>query len=251
MTDDGGRLVEDPSSWHGSAWELQELLVAGVEFEQFLHELAVLAVRTIDAEITCGVTLRRHGQPYTAACADERAGWVDEVQYSRGQGPCLHSLSTGEIVSVEDLAADDRWADYRSRALLHGVRSSLSLPLRTAEAVVGALNLYAFTPAAFGPDEREAAERFAAEASRALVLADRQARQVRLVGQLQAAMASRRVIDHAIGIIMAQNRCTADEAFAILRTASQGRNIKLRLVAGDIVTAVTGRPPTEDPAFRP
>jgi hypothetical protein len=42
---------------------------------------------------------------------------------------------------------------------------------------------------------------------------------------------------------MAQERCTSQEAFGILRAASQHRNLKLRQVAADIVTAVSGQPP--------
>lgn len=54
-------------------------------------------------------------------------------------------------------------------------------------------------------------------------------------------MSSRAVIDQAIGIVMAQNRCDADAAFDVLRRASQNRNIKLRQVATDLVKAVAGR----------
>jgi len=42
---------------------------------------------------------------------------------------------------------------------------------------------------------------------------------------------------------MAEQRCNAADAFAILRTASQNRNIKLRQVAEQIITGITGRPP--------
>jgi AmiR/NasT family two-component response regulator len=63
-------------------------------------------------------------------------------------------------------------------------------------------------------------------------------------------MGSRRVIDQAIGIVMAQNRCTADEAFGVLKRASQHRNTKLRQVAADVVTSVSGEPPTSDADFR-
>jgi AmiR/NasT family two-component response regulator len=66
---------------------------------------------------------------------------------------------------------------------------------------------------------------------------------------LQAALASRAVIDQALGIIMGQNRCTADEAFEVLRTASQNRNVKLRDIAADMVTSVSGQPPTDNPRF--
>jgi AmiR/NasT family two-component response regulator len=46
---------------------------------------------------------------------------------------------------------------------------------------------------------------------------------------------------------MAQQRCIATDAFAILRAASQNRNVKLRQVAEQIVTGFTGRPPQEPP----
>jgi AmiR/NasT family two-component response regulator len=63
---------------------------------------------------------------------------------------------------------------------------------------------------------------------------------------IQKAMMSRTVIDQAIGIIMGQQRCTAEKAFEILRSASQHRNIKLRDLCADLVGTVGGRPPTED-----
>jgi hypothetical protein len=70
------------------------------------------------------------------------------------------------------------------------------------------------------------------------------------IAQLQEALASRSTIDQALGVLMAQNRCTRDQAFAILRRASQNRNIKLREVAGTLIQRVTGQQPQEPPPFR-
>lgn len=67
--------------------------------------------------------------------------------------------------------------------------------------------------------------------------------------QMQTAMRSRSVIDQALGIIMGQRHCTADEAFNILRSASQHRNVRLRDVCAQLVASGTGRPPA-DPGFR-
>jgi GAF domain-containing protein len=134
-------------------------------------------------------------------------------------------------------------------ALGHGVRSSLSLPLRAESVVIGALNIYATRPGAFGPSEQIVARRFAEEASRALELAVRMAESSDMSVHLQAALASRAVIDQALGIIMGQNRCTVDEAFELLRGISQNRNVKLRTVAAEIVTSVSGQPPTDRPRF--
>ena len=51
------------------------------------------------------------------------------------------------------------------------------------------------------------------------------------------------MIDVAVGIIMAQNRCSQDEAFELLKSASSARNIKLHAVAAGVVDSL-GQGPT-------
>jgi putative methionine-R-sulfoxide reductase with GAF domain len=250
---DGSCLVSGHTPPHGIATsataELQELLLATEDITAFLDQLATLAVTVLPADTSCGITLRRDHGAMTVASSDTRASQVDEIQYGHDEGPCLHSLHTGEVVVVDDLAADDRWGAYQMPALGHGVRSSLSLPLRTNGQVLGALNIYATTPHVFGPQEQLAARRFADEASRVLALAVRIAERTEMSEHLQTALASRAVIDQALGIFMGQNGCTADEAFDVLRTISQNRNIKLRDIAAEMITAVSGRPPADNPRF--
>ena len=48
---------------------------------------------------------------------------------------------------------------------------------------------------------------------------------------LRQAMASRAVIEQAKGILMAQHRCGPDQAFDLLRRASQHRNVKVSELA--------------------
>ncbi|MHC3472120.1 STAS domain-containing protein [Streptomyces sp. 7R007] len=73
-------------------------------------------------------------------------------------------------------------------------------------------------------------------------VARERAEQLRLlqeeVEQLRHAIVSRPVIDQARGVLMATQSCTSDEAWNILREASQLSNTKLRTVAA-AVTAVT------------
>ena len=232
-----------------AAAELQQLLLATEDITGFLDELAALTVRVLSGDLSCGITLRRNGSATTVASSDTRASQVDEIQYGHHEGPCLRSMGTGQVVVVEDLATDDRWSDYQMPALAHGVRSSLSLPLLADGGVMGALNIYATQPRAFGPHQQEVARRFADEASRGLALAVRMAERTEMTAHLQTALASRAVIDQALGIIMGQNRCTSHEAFEILRTASQHRNVKLRDIAVQMVTAVSGQPPADEPRF--
>jgi GAF domain-containing protein len=232
-----------------AAAELQQLLLATDDIEDFLRQLALLAATVLPGDISCGITLRRNRHATTVASSDRRASQVDEIQYEHDQGPCLTTLDTGEPILIEDLADDDRWDAYQMPALAHGVRSSLSLPLFSGSGVIGALNIYATRPHAFGQRERPTAERFADEASRALTLAVRMAERTEMSEHLQKALASRAVIDQALGVIMGQNRCTVDEAFEILRNISQHRNVKLREVAAEIITAVSGQPPATQARF--
>jgi len=126
----------------------------------------------------------------------------------------------------------------------------MSLPLDGGEHAAGSLDLYSRQAKAFGPTAQAEARRFANEASRALNLAARRAHDREITEQLRAALASRTLIDQGIGIIMGQNQCDADTAFAILRAASQRRNVKLRVVSAELITAVTHRTPRQGRRFQ-
>ncbi|MDQ6648836.1 MAG: ANTAR domain-containing protein [Actinomycetota bacterium] len=49
------------------------------------------------------------------------------------------------------------------------------------------------------------------------------------------------MIDQAIGIILAQQGGTPEAAFEVLRRASQGRNVKLRDIATELVARAQAR----------
>jgi GAF domain-containing protein len=248
---DGPSIMADElADVAASIGELQALLLGTESIDGFLRELAVLAARTLGEGLSCGITLQLNGRPLTAASSDMFASQVDELQYEQDQGPCLYALHSGQQVRIDDLASDDRWSRYAVRALAHGVRSSLSIPLTAQDSPVGAFNLYSRSPGFFGQEEIHLAEQFAQNATVAVGIAARFAAHTVLTDQLRASLASRSAIDQATGIIMAEQRCTAEEAFAILRAASQNRNLRLRQVAEHIVTGVTGKPP-QPPPFSP
>jgi GAF domain-containing protein len=228
---------------------LQSLLLRTQGVNDFLVELAGLAAGVVEPPASCGITVRRDWQPLTVASSDELAEQVDEVQYGADSGPCLQALATGAVIDVPDLGAETRWPEYRAHALEQGVRSSLSLPLAVDGSTVGAMNLYGFTPRAFTSAVRQQTETFAAQAAAGLTLVLRNVLHAEESEQLEQALANRTIIDQALGILMAQQRCTADEAFALLRAQSQNSNRKLREVAADLITRITGRRPVPGASF--
>jgi GAF domain-containing protein len=223
--------------------QLHALHFTTESLDALLEQITVLAADTVGADTSVGVTVIREGQPITVAASDERTRQLDEIQYGNGDGPCLHAARSGEVVTVDDSATDNRWPTYQARATDRGLRSSLSIPLELGDAATGALNLYVFDRHEFDDAERAVIGQFSDEASRAISLALRHDQITQDNDHLHTAMGTRRVIDQAVGLIMAQNRCSADEAFDILRRASQNRNVKINQLAADMIRQVTGTDP--------
>ncbi len=112
----------------------------------------------------------------------------------------------------------------------------LAVPFELDDEARAALNVYSATVRQFDARTTQVIEREVALASRALRLALRLARQRETQLDMAAAMASRATIDMAIGIVMARQDCTQDDAVALLTAASNRRNVKLRDVAADVVS---------------
>ncbi|MER5968490.1 ANTAR domain-containing protein [Streptomyces sp. NPDC002055] len=69
----------------------------------------------------------------------------------------------------------------------------------------------------------------------------------REVAQLKRALETRPVIDQARGVLMATGQCTAEEAWAVLRDASQHSNLKMRTIAQHVIAGSQGAA-LEEPA---
>jgi len=212
--------------------------------DEVLQQLVEIADDALPSTDAVSTTLVREDKAWTAAFAGQLARDADEMQYEHGYGPCIEAGTTGTILLVEDTREETRWPDYTARVAERGVLSSLSVPLPIQADVVGALNCYSRAPSAFPPEAIEVAKELAGHLAVAVGNAVAYTDAARLVEQMRNAMSSRAVIDQAMGVIMAQNRCGPQAAFAILTRTSQNRNVKLREIAHNIVATVsrsTGR----------
>jgi transcriptional regulator with GAF, ATPase, and Fis domain len=200
-----------------------------------LGEIASLAGSSLPGRLETSVTLLTGDDPVTAVSTSPLALDLDEAQYSNGRGPCMHAAATGEVVEIPDMRDDLRWPEFLEAAVGRGCLSSLSLPLPLHEGVSGALNIYARQPAAFDERSRDFARRFAAYgaviAGNMLVYESALDR----ARNLEAALASRAVIDQAKGILMERYRLTADQAFQTLVRVSMESNKKVRDIAEGFV----------------
>ncbi|WP_028281252.1 GAF and ANTAR domain-containing protein [Arthrobacter sp. H5] len=229
-----------------AAADLQDLLVEHPGVWEFLQELAVFTSVTLsnEAPAHCGITLQRGaGDQLTVGSSSPEAKRMDEVQYQFDDGPCLHALRQHTEVQIPDVASENRWPDFMKHIAGNNVGAMFCLPLRLEGTARAALNLYVRDPATMTVQLKDIARGYAAQASQALKLSVRTAGYATMVEDLNSVLQSRTEIDLAIGIIMAQNRCTQAEAFDVLRKASNGRNVKLRVLANEIVGALNGTAP--------
>jgi AmiR/NasT family two-component response regulator len=98
------------------------------------------------------------------------------------------------------------------------------------------LNNYSTQPSAFAVPEALAAGLEVAEiVAVAVANADAHAQLGDQARNMRVAMESRAVIEQAKGVLMAQRHVDADQAFELLREASQRSNRKLRDIALGIV----------------
>ncbi|GAB2756310.1 GAF and ANTAR domain-containing protein [Streptomyces bullii] len=231
--------------------DVTSLLLSTDTLEQFLQSMADSALALSPTADGSGITLERQGRPMTVVSAGTSGPALDEAQYGQNDGPCLESLRLGKEIEVPDMLDDDRWGPYPAYAAASGTRSSLSVPVAAHTHTAGALNVYFPQPLGFAEADRNGLRALAAQATGAIALAQRIADARQYAADLETAMQSRSIIDQAIGVIMGQQRCTADEAFTILRKASQHRNVKLRDLCARLITDISGSPPGSGTPLRP
>jgi len=123
---------------------------------------------------------------------------------------------------------EQRWPRYVPEAVKHGLRSQLAVCLYDDGGTLGGLNLYSTSSSEIAPDAVSAAELFATHAAIAL-------RHAQQAHQLNEALATRKTIGQAIGIVMERYRVDHDRAFQFLVRASSTSNFKLRDVAQEVV----------------
>lgn len=142
-------------------YEDRELLPA-------LADLTTLACSGVPGCDSASVTVRTAGGLRSLAASDDAARQMDLSQHGGEAGPCVSAVTDGREVDVADYGRDDRWPAVTRTAARHGIRSSLSLPLRNDERVLGALNMYATDVAAFDAHARHLAQLLVRQAAAAL-----------------------------------------------------------------------------------
>ncbi|MCX5794245.1 MAG: PAS domain S-box protein [Elusimicrobia bacterium] len=109
--------------------------------------------------------------------------WADT---ERGRGPTGTALRSGRRVGNDDFTTDQKVAPWRDDALRRGYHSSLALPLKDDEDIIGALTIYSTLPDAFNPDEVRLLEELAGNLAFGIKVLRTRAERKRMEQQLRA-----------------------------------------------------------------
>jgi GAF domain-containing protein len=196
--------------------------------------------RVVDATLTeiggaehAGITLAERNSVSTRVATSDLVRKVDKIQYDTGEGPCLQAVTDRiEVIRVDDLRRETRWAAFTPRAVKLGVAAVLAFNLYAHHEVLGALNIYATRPRPFTDDSVHMGSLLAAHAALGLAATRKEL-------NLQEALESRDIIGQAKGILMERFKITSREAFDMLVIASQETHRKLRDLASELATTGT------------
>lgn len=222
--------------------ELSQVLLDDTTIGGAMNSIAELAAEHVSAEgrVLCGVVVQRERKNTVIASSSTEAQEMDEVQAGYDEGPCLDAQHTNTTIRVPDVKYEIRWPQYMDEVRHHNLRSMMAVPLVPDQesTAIAAMNFYTTEPGAFAGDEATEVKRYADLASTVVAIALRIAAYAEDVHDRQRAMESRTTIDIAVGVIMAQNRCSQEEAVDILKTASSYRNMKMRVLAENLLHSI-------------
>ncbi len=215
--------------------------------EDVLAVITKRALEAVPAAEHAAVSRSRNGHGFeTVAATSPVPARVDDIQYRLGSGPCVDAALDDAVYRIGELSTSQRWPEFGRLAAEHeDIHSMLSVRLFLEDDdTTAGLNLYSSRPDAFDETDETVATLLATHGGLAVGAAHSRAK----AGNLERALQTSRQIGIAMGILMAMHKVTADQAFGLLRVASQSTHRKLADIAADVAeTGALELPPLPDP----
>ena len=239
------RADQDQADLGAAIADLGGLVMGSKPLVDVLHEVAGFATHAIPNADGAGVVVLRLGEGAqvveAVAASAPFVTEIDAIQYKLNEGPCITAAAETRTIRSGSLGGEQAWTRFGPRVGRLGIHSSLSIPLVVNGRTTGTLNVYSRAKNAFDDHSANLGEAFAAPAAVSVYNAQVLNRARTLAGQLQISVASRTLIDQAIGIIRARTGESAEEATNRLRAISQKEHTRLAAVAQNIIDEAVGR----------
>ena len=166
------------------------------------------------------LSLVQEGLTFTLVGTSDEVAVSDAIQYLDG-GPCVAAAEgAGADRRESDVLSEDRWQVFAQGWAASGIASTLALPLKRGDTVVGSVNLYRATDDAFEGLRDPLADAVGAEAEAAVSNADLSFSTREEATKAPAKLDEIVAIEVAVGIIMSALGLTSEQARRRLRRAA-------------------------------
>jgi GAF domain-containing protein len=222
--------------------QLADLRTTPVTVEEALDRVVESADALFGVDGTTLMLVDRDQVLRNLAVSDERAGPLEELQATHGEGPCVDAFDDKEPVGTGDLeAAGDRWPAFAPAAVDRGLRAVLASPIPYSDQAVGVVAVFAAGPHDWTDAEGEAIVAFTELVALLILNAMQASEHGRVAGELQVALDSRVVIEQAKGVLVGRHGLTTRQAFERLRRQARDQRRPLTEVAREVVSAAEHR----------
>lgn len=181
-------------------------------------------------------------QLHLMAATSDAAHDLELFQLQAEEGPCLDCFTSGNPVSVADLAEEaERWPRFVRAATEAGFRSVHAVPMRAAGTVLGALGLFGTAAGALNDADLLLGQTLAHVACVA-ILQEHAPTPESVLPHLHTALASRIVVEQAKGFVRERLDVSTSDAFSLLRGYARERGDHLTAVARQLIGEPDTRP---------
>ena len=221
----------------GTFVTLADSLVADYDIVDLLQTLVEETTELFDAAAAGILLINRAQELEVIVSTNERSEFLGLMQLQAGQGPCVEAVTTGKVVSVDDLEhIEERWPLFAADARKSGYSSIHSIPMRLRDTTIGSLNLFSDRVGHLNDEDAMAAQALADVATIG-ILQHRIAEEAEIAqAQLQSALDSRVTIEQAKGYLAHTQGIDMDAAFTRIRSHARSTQRRLRDVAAEVIT---------------
>jgi GAF domain-containing protein len=214
--------------------ELADTLADDFDLVDLLGRLLERCVELLGAREAGIMLANDEGRLQAVASTSERMHALELLEVQNEEGPCLDCyLSRAPILNAP--LDGERWPAFSLRARDAGFARVHALPLRHADATIGALNIF-HTDSAVTPTSDLDIAQSLADVATISVLHDRAlTHAVTVADQLQRALQSRVAVEQAKGVLAEALQVDVDAAFELLRGHARDHNEHIADVARRVV----------------
>jgi GAF domain-containing protein len=221
--------------------QLADLRASPVSVEEALDRVVASADALFGVDGTALMLVDRDQVLRNLAASDRRAGLLEELQVTHGEGPCIDAFDDKQPVAADDLGREDRWPAFSADAARRRLVAVLASPIPYSEQAVGVVAVFAGQPHPWTEAEREAIVAFTELVALLILNAMEASERGRLAAELQVALDSRVVIEQAKGVLVGRHGLTTRQAFERLRRQARDQRRPLSEVARAVVSAAEHR----------